>query len=158
MASLQSFSKHKRTVRWKKCPSVLGGKALEAGSAEKEPERHHRAFVRDKDKGASSWETFELCKLLLNLSTVGAWLKCPRKGFRTGEGAQICQLYWGIEYSSLWDQIHKNLKKNVGSLVLFLTFYPCYVIETSWRVQRTKPCREGWLQPIQSSKYEEIRP
>lgn len=111
MASLQSFSKHKRTVRWKKCPSVLGGKALEAGSAEKEPERHHRAFVRDKDKGASSWETFELCKLLLNLSTVGAWLKCPRKGFRTGEGAQICQLYWGIEYSSLWDQIHKNLKK-----------------------------------------------
>lgn len=41
---------------------MLGGKALEAGSAGKQPERHHRALVREKDKGASSWEVFELCK------------------------------------------------------------------------------------------------
>jgi len=35
---------------------------LEAGFAGKQSEGHPRAFVRAKEKGASSWEAFELCK------------------------------------------------------------------------------------------------
>lgn len=52
-----------------------------------------------------------IVKLLLNLITVGAWPKCPRRDFRTGGGAQVCQLDCDSGYSSLWGQIHNHLKK-----------------------------------------------
>lgn len=80
-------------------------------------------------------------KLLLNSITVGAWPKCPRKDFRTGGGAQICQLDCDSGYSSLWGRIHKRLKKCWFSwFVLSLLFLLCH-----WNLMKTS--EDKALQP-----------
>lgn len=58
-------------------------------------------WLERKTKELPPGRLLSFVNLLLNLSTVGAWLQCPRKDFRTGEGAQIYQLDWSSEYSSL---------------------------------------------------------
>ena len=62
MASFQSFLQTQEDSQVKEMPLSAWREGLEAGSAGKQSEGHHRAFARMKEKGASSWEAFELCK------------------------------------------------------------------------------------------------